>query len=485
MQSNLERAGRSDDSLASLTAVALVQGFRALDFTPRDAAEAVLGRITALDPLVRAYAAIDPEVSLAAADASTRRYRDGQPLSELDGVPFGVKDMFATEDFPTAMGCRARFDLPWLEQDAPVVARLKEAGGILMGKTATPELSVGGTADNSFASPRNPWDTTRTCGGSSGGAAIAAALGMGPIQVGADTGGSIRIPAAFCGVVGLKPTHSRVPYWPWTPYAPFDHIGPVTRTAEDAALALSVMARADSRVPGQLPPLRLSGSGSLAGDIKGWRIGILHLAQDVSVDAEVKRLFDAAITALEARGAVCKPVTIDTSAALPILMTVAAVGLADVVDRVRPSDKNLIGPKILEAAAFREQLTVADYMACLEGRETLAATINAQFDRLDAIVSPTVPITAFAGGYPMPQDGPYAGASRAEWTPFTYPFSLSRHPSVSCPIGLSARDGLPIGMQIVAPLYREDMVLRIAQTLEKDLPALPDPRLLHELERNP
>jgi aspartyl-tRNA(Asn)/glutamyl-tRNA(Gln) amidotransferase subunit A len=469
------------NDLSLFSAADLIEGYNQLSFTPLEVAEVTLRRIEARDHQVHAYVSIDPSVSLAAAKASTQRYRDRRPLSALDGVPFGVKDIIATKDFPTAFGSRATFQEPWLRDDAPVVARLKEAGAVLMGKTATPELAAGGVCDTVFASTRNPWNLERTSGGSSGGAAAAAAMGMGPIQIGTDSGGSIRIPASFCGVVGFKATLDRVPDWPWTAQSPLYHVGPLTRTVTDAALALSIIARADPRVATRLPPLGSLGPKVLNGGVKGLRLGLLTVEGDPPIEPDVQRLFNTAVRALEAGGAIIEPMTIDTPN-LMALVPIVESGIAAMIDRLPGGERALLEDRIRAILKRRDSMTVAKYAQCLESREAFADRVNEHFSRFDALISPTMPITAFRAGQQAPFDGLYAGAARGEWTPFTPLFNLSRNPAATIPIGLS-QDGLPAGAQIVGALYREDTVLRIARTLERALAATLWPPLA--LQTNP
>ena len=463
------------DDLSLLSAADLVEGYKRARFTPLDAVEAILDRIVALDGRVHAYATIDPVVSMAAAKASTQRYQQGQPLSALDGAPFGVKDILATQDMPTAFGSRARFQEPWMAGDSPVVARLREAGAVLLGKTATPELAVGGVCDTVFASTRNPWNLQQTPGGSSGGAAVAAAMGFGPIQIGTDSGGSIRIPAAFCGVVGLKPTFDRVPDWPWTAQSPLLHVGSVTRTVMDAALALSVMARPDPRVAMRLPPLPPLGAEVLDGGVRGLRFGVLSVPDNRPIEPDVQRLFESALRVLEDQGANIAPTAIEAPD-LMALVPIVESGIASQIDRLPERERALLEDRVRAIIGRRDAMSLAQYALCLERREAFAETVNQQFGRFDALISPTLPITAFQAGQLGPFDGLYAGVARGEWTPFTYPFNMSRNPAVSIPIGL-AQNGLPVGAQIVGALYREDTVLRIARALEQAMSAAAWPPL--------
>lgn len=237
---------RSD--LTRLSARELVDAFRAGVLSPVEAARACLDRIAAVDGGVNAFCLVDEEEALASARASEARWRAGAPLGPVDGVPTAIKDIFLTRGWPTLRGSRLIDpDQPW-EEDAPSTARLRESGAVLVGKTTTPEFAWKGVTDSTLTGiTRNPWDLTRTPGGSSGGAAAALAAGMVPLATGTDGGGSVRIPASFCGIVTIKPTYGLVPLFPASPFGTLAHAGPMTRTVEDAAVMLDVMARPDSR----------------------------------------------------------------------------------------------------------------------------------------------------------------------------------------------------------------------------------------------
>ncbi|MDH3596510.1 MAG: amidase family protein, partial [Rhodospirillales bacterium] len=233
---------------ALLTATELLTRFRAGSLSPVEVTEAALARIEAHDTALNAFCLVDAEQALAEARRSEERWRIGAPKGRLDGVPASIKDLLLTKGWPTLRGSKALDpDQPW-DEDAPAVARLREHGAVLLGKTTTPEFGWKGVTDSPLTGvTRNPWDPSRTPGGSSGGAAAAVATGMGALAIGTDGGGSIRIPAGFTGIFGLKPSFGRVPAYPLSPFGTVAHLGPMTRSVADAALMLTVLAEPDPR----------------------------------------------------------------------------------------------------------------------------------------------------------------------------------------------------------------------------------------------
>src|SRR5215813_5619197 len=272
----------------SLSATALVQHYRAKTLSPVEVAKAVLARMRQLQPSLNAFLLIDEEAALKAAHAAEVRWMKGAPLGLVDGVPTSVKDVMIARGWPTLRGSKSvPRDPPW-DEDAPMVARLREAGAVLLGKTTTPEFGWKAIGDSPLTGiSRNPWNRERTPGGSSAGAAIGAATGMGPLHLGSDGGGSIRIPSAFCGVFGIKPTYGLVASSPPSPFAAVAHTGPMTRTVADAALMLSVIAAWDARDPYALPAAKRDYRGGLDGGLKGLRCAYSPTLGYAKVDAEV------------------------------------------------------------------------------------------------------------------------------------------------------------------------------------------------------
>ena len=285
-------------------AAELVAAFRARERSPVEEAEAALERIAALDERVNAFCLVDADAALADARASEARWGRGDPAGPLDGVPVGVKDLLLTRGWPTLRGSRVVDPAgPW-DEDAPVVASLRRSGAVLPGKTTTPELGWKGVTDSPLTGvTRNPWDLRRTAGGSSGGSSAALAAGMVPLALGTDGGGSIRIPCAFCGLPGLKPTFGRVPAWPASPFGPVSHVGPMARTVADLALLLDVIAQPDARDWQQLPPAAGSFAAGLEDGVAGLRIAFSPELGHAAVDPEIAGLVARAASRFAELGA--------------------------------------------------------------------------------------------------------------------------------------------------------------------------------------
>ncbi len=288
-----------------MTAVEMVTAFSAGELSPVEATRAVLDDIAERDRTINAFCLVDEERALEQARRSEERWRTGYAKGLLDGVPISIKDIFLTKDWPTLRGSQAVDpDQAW-DVDSPAVARLREDGMVFVGKTTTPEIAWKAVTDSAlYGITRNPLDTTKTAGGSSGGSAAAVAAGFGPCSIGTDGGGSIRIPAAFCGVVGFKPTHGRIPLFPASPFGPLAHAGPITRTVEDSALLLDILALPDPRDPTALAPPVMTFRGALDREVVGLGVAYSKTLGYVSVDPEVGDIVDRAVRRLADAGLV-------------------------------------------------------------------------------------------------------------------------------------------------------------------------------------
>src|SRR3954452_8405144 len=291
-------------SAEPLSATELVAAFRVRERSPVEEATAALERIEAHEARVNAFCLVDADAALVEARASEARWARGEPAGPLDGVPVAIKDLLVTRGWPTLRGSRAIDPAgPW-EGDAPVVASLRRSGAVLPGKTTTPELGWKGVTDSALTGiTRNPWDPERTAGGSSGGSSAALASGMVPLALGTDGGGSIRIPCAFCGLPGLKPTFGRVPAWPASPFGPVSHVGPMARSVADLALLLDVIARPDARDWQQLPPADRSFGAALEDGVAGLRIAFSPALGHAAVDPEIAGLVARAAAGFAELGA--------------------------------------------------------------------------------------------------------------------------------------------------------------------------------------
>jgi aspartyl-tRNA(Asn)/glutamyl-tRNA(Gln) amidotransferase subunit A len=450
--------------LRAKTATQLLAHFGRRELSPLEVTRAALDAIERDDGLVHAFCLIDQERALADAQASERRWLDGEPRGLLEGVPVAVKDVFLTEGWPTLRGFPVAPPGARPESDAPVVAALRRHGAMIVGKTTTPQLGWKAVTDGPGVPPtRNPWDQSLTAGGSSGGSAAAVALGMVPLAVGTDGGGSIRIPAAFCGIVGLKPTFARVPQWPPSPFGLLAHAGPMARTTADVALLLDVLAEPDPREWAALPPPEGRYSDALEGGIEGVRIGFSPDIGHAEVEPELAAAVAAGAAELAELGAQVERIDApfdDPRAAFDVLWSAgAAAGVAGLA----PALRERLDPGLEALVERAGALSAADLLAADAQRARLGTAMGVLHDRWDLLVTPALPIAPFAAGQEVP-DG-HRDPHWPGWTPFTYPFNLTQQPAISVPCGFTAR-GLPIGLQIVGPRHGEALVLRAAHAYE-------------------
>ncbi|WP_411148557.1 amidase [Streptomyces sp. A30] len=453
-----------DLDLTGLTAVQLLDGYRKGEFSPVDVTRATLARAERIQPEVNAFVRLTADEALAQAAASADRWRRGEPAGLLDGVPVTVKDILLLRGAPTRKGSKTISEQGRWEEDAPSVARLREHGAVFVGKTTTPEFGWKGVTDSPQSGvTRNPHDPTRTAGGSSGGAAAAVALGAGPLALGTDGGGSVRIPAAFCGIFALKPTYGRVPLYPASAFGTLAHVGPMTRDAADAALLLDVIGTPDSRDWSALASPPGSFAAGLAGGVRGLRVAYSpSLGGQVAVQPAVAAAVRRAVERLAELGAYVTEADPDFTDPVDAFHTLWFSGAARVTQPLGPHQRELLDPGLQEICAQGARLTALDYLAAVDVRMELGRRMGHFHDTYDLLVTPTLPITAFEAGVEVPKG---SGHRRwTGWTPFTYPFNLTQQPAATVPVGTDG-DGLPVGLQLVAARHRDDLVLRAAHAL--------------------
>ncbi len=464
------------DEIGYLSATALADAYRRGSLSPVEATRAVLARIDVLNPRLNAFCLIDDEAALRDARASEVRWLRGEPLGPLDGVPVSIKDLILTRGWPTLRGSRTVDPAgPW-DTDAPATARLREAGVVLLGKTTTPELGWRASTDSPLSGiTRNPWRLDVTPGGSSGGATAAVAAGLGPLAVGTDGGGSVRIPAAFTGTVGLKAQFGRVPAYPLSPMNSVAHIGPQTRTVEDCAHLLNVLARPDVRDWTSLEPTAHDWVADLAGSpepgLRGLRIAYSPgLGYVDHVDAEIGAAVAQAARRFEELGAIVEQVDPDIPD-VGVAFNVHWFGSARrFLHRMTPEQLAQIDPGLRAGLRYAERLTLIDFLDAQNLRAAVGGVMRAFHRRHDLLLTPATAVQPFAVGRVMP-DLP-AGVSPCHasdwtwWTPFSIPFNLTQQPALVLGCGFSAR-GLPLALQLVAPPYREDLCLRAGHAYQQ------------------
>lgn len=450
--------------VAMMSAVELLRHFRRGTLSPVEATEAALGQVRKHNERFNALCWLDEEGALAQARESEARWREGRPLGLIDGVPSTVKDLLITRGWPTLRGSRTvKRDQVW-DEDAPTVARMREHGAVLIGKTTTPEFGWKGVTDSPLTGiTRNPWNPDKTPGGSSGGAAVAAATGMGALHLGTDGGGSIRIPASFTGIYGLKQTFGRVPAYPLSPFGTVAHVGPMTRTVEDAALMLTVLAEPDDRDVYALPYEKRDWRIGLDDGIRRLKIGYSPTLGGNKVDPEVAILVAAAVARLAELGAEVEQAEPDLSGVEEVFRIHWFAGAANAISAISADARAQMDPGLQEVAAAGARFTLQEYQKAVKAREVLGQNMAKFHRKYDLLVTPTLPLTAFDAGFETPASS--QGGRWTDWTPFSYPFNLTRQPAATIPCGIT-KSGLPVGLQFVGRLYDEATVLRASRAFE-------------------
>jgi aspartyl-tRNA(Asn)/glutamyl-tRNA(Gln) amidotransferase subunit A len=461
--------------LADFTAVELLALYRSGEASPVEATQAVLRRIDQQNPTLRAYSFVAAEDALRNARLSETRWHRGEPCGPLDGVPASIKDLILTRGMPTLRGSRTVDPQQAWEIDAPATARLREAGAVLLGKTATPEFGCKGETNSPLTGiTRNPWDPSKTPGGSSGGTAAAVAAGMGPISVGTDGAGSVRIPAAFCGNVGLKPSFGRVPAYPLSPFGTVSHLGPHTMSVRDAALVLNVLARPDARDWTSLQPDARDYMAGLEDGVRGLRMAWSPtLGYARNVNSEVAAACARAARRLAELGAHVEAVDPGIEDPLEITCGLWFLGAWTLWNTLSSEQQALTDPDFAAESRLGSGLSALEVQQLHMRRGALGSHLRQFMQRFDVLITPTVAVPAFEAR--PAGHGAMTSAALLGWTPFSYPFNLTQQPACTVPCGLTAA-GLPVGLQFVGPMFGDALVLRAARAFERVQPVL-RPRL--------
>ncbi|MBG9389549.1 amidase [Caenimonas aquaedulcis] len=450
-------------ALHELSAPALIHAFRQGELSPVEVTQSVLGHIERWEHHLHALYLLRPELALEQARASEKRWKQGTPLGPLDGVPLTIKDNIATQGDPLPLGTAAVELTPMLA-DAPPAARIREAGGVMVAKTTMPDYGMLSSGLSSFHKlARNPWNLACTPGGSSSGAGAAAAAGYGPLHIGTDIGGSLRLPAGWCGIFTLKPSLGRIPIDP--PYTG-RAAGPMTRTVEDAAWFMQVLARPDPRDSMSLPEQDIAWREFDRGvdKLKGLRIGLLLEAGcGLAVEPEIRAAVEQAARLMERAGAVVLP--------MQPFMTQAMLDGMDHFWRMRshvdmkalsPASKARVLPYIRQWADSAEGMSgEAVFKAASQFHATRVAAVTA-CNPFDYVISPTSPVPAFAAELASPTNDPLRPL---EHIGFTVPFNMSEQPAASINCGYT-RSGLPIGLQIAGRRFDDLGVLQVSRAFE-------------------
>lgn len=453
-----------------LSATELARRIRQRELSPVEVIDAFLARIVQLDQHVRAYCTVAHESARAGARAAENAVLRGEALGPLHGVPVSVKDNIETAGIRTTYGSHA-YEHFVPTEDAVAVERLKAAGAIVLGKTSLPEFGAKGVTDPPlFGHTRNPWALDRVSGGSSGGAAAAVAAGLGPIGLGNDAAGSVRIPASFCGVVGLKPSWGRIPHYPNAyPWEIANQVGVLTRTVGDQDLALRVLEGSDERDPLSLPRISEQWEVPLDDLARPWRIAWCLDFGSTRVDRDVREITAPAVQDL-AKVGVMEQVTLDLSDAEEAYFVFSALRRAATTHELLAEWEKRMDPFYVEYVKTGLTLTPIDISRALRKRNHVHEVVEQLFRRHGLLVTPTVSVPAFVIGQMGPEmiNGQPLKSWR-EWYPFTYPFNLTGHPAASIPVGWT-QEGLPVGLQIVGRRFADRDVLAACRFLERVRP---------------
>jgi len=447
-------------SLHDLSAVDLIAGFRARQFSPSEVLEDVLAHIAVWEPHIKALYAFDPDGARAVAKASTERWHQGEPTGALDGVPVTIKDNIATKGVPVPLGA-ASVKLVPSAKDAPPAARLREAGTVIFAKTTMPDYGMLSSGLSSFHPlTRNPWDLSKNPGGSSAGAGAAGAAGYGPLHLGTDIGGSVRLPSCWCGLVGLKPSLGRIPI---DPSYVGRVAGPMTRTVDDAALMMSILSRPDRRDGMSLPPDNINWK-ALERPLRKLRIGLtLDLGVGQALEKEVRQVAVKAAKAFESAGAVITEINgVLTREMLDGLDNFWRARMWDDLSKLTPAERAKALPYIVKWGEAGAKLSGVDVIRGFNATMAIRAAAAKLFCDLDYVISPVSPVVNFGAELASPINDP---AKPFEHICYTVPWNMSENPAVSINGGFSA-SGFPIGVQIVGRRFDDIGVLGMAKAFE-------------------
>jgi aspartyl-tRNA(Asn)/glutamyl-tRNA(Gln) amidotransferase subunit A len=449
------------DDIAYLSLADVTEAYRGGALSPVEVTEIALERISRLEPTLNAFCHVAPEESVAAARAAEARWRRGEPLGALDGVPITVKDMVLAKGWPTLRGSKVVDpDQDWSE-DAPAVARAREHGAVILGKTTMSEFGWKGVTDSPLCGvTRNPWNTDTTPGGSSGGSAAALAAGIGHASIGTDAGSSVRIPGAFTGLVAMKASVGRVPNYPPSAAGTLGHVGPICRTVRDTARLLDIMSVPDARDWLCLPRRDASFLDSIDDGVGEMTIAFSPTLGYAKVDPTVATLVERAAASFEKLAARVERVEAPFDDPTECFRTHFFAGIAHSLRSLSEDQLALLDPGLSRVVQLAKNTELESFQSAADQRAALGRTNRLFHERFDLLVTPTLAVPAFEAGRLSP-DG-YDQEDWLPWSPFTYPFNLTGQPAITVPCGFTEQ-GLPVGLQIVGPIHGDELVLRAAQ----------------------
>ena len=450
-------------------AIELVTMIRAKQLSPVELTRAVLERIERVNPTLNAFCTLTADTALARARDAEAAVMGGGPLGPLHGIPYSIKDLAFTRGVRTMSGSHI-FATRVPDVDAPFVRRLAGAGGVMLGKTTSPEFGWKALGDSPLTGiTRNPWNTAMTTGGSSAGAAAAAAAGLGPLAHGSDGAGSIRIPSSFCGVYGLKPSYGRVPMWPISNNDYASHNGPMTRTVADAALMLSVMAGPDDWDKSALDAPPADYVGRLRDGVRGLRVAFNPNLDTQRVDPEVATIVAQAARAFQELGAVVEDVKTGFADSQRVIRLLWNAHEAGNYARYLPEFRSRMDPGLVASIEDGLRYSVTEYVEARGEKLAYCDSVRPLFETYDLLLTPSVSVTAFEVGRLNPAHWPQHEWDWFPWAGFSYPFNFTGHPAASIPAGFTAA-GMPVGLQIVGRRNADLTVLQASAAFEQARP---------------
>ncbi|WP_447528727.1 amidase [Vreelandella sp. TE19] len=466
----------SETDLGLMDAHSLRKLFENKKASPLEATRAALERIDRFNDEVNAYVHVDHEGAESAAKTSARRWGQGKPLSPIDGVPVSMKDLAQVAGMPCREGSLTTTKKV-CDTDSPPARMLREAGAIILGKTNTPEFGWKAVTDNRvFGATTNPWDTRLTPGGSSGGAAVAAALNMGVLHQGGDSGGSIRIPAAFTGTFGFKPTYGWVPQWPPAKEPSLSHLGTLTRSVEDSVSMLNVIGRYDYRDPYATRGQPDCWGEDLHKSLEGLRIGFSPDLGHVNVDPQVAEKVREAAKVLSELGAEVVEVDPGLSPAIDTFRKLWFTASLHQWDQLDDKQRELLDPGLVANAKEAQGWSGLDFFRALNERAYITQRLEYFNQNYHLLMTPAVAIPPFEANHEVPPGSDMRDWE--EWASFSYPFNLSQQPAASVPCGFT-NEGLPVGFQLAGGKFDDIRVLRACHAYmlhnPPRFPSIPDP----------
>ncbi|MBP88128.1 MAG: amidase [Planctomycetaceae bacterium] len=457
------------EGICFLSATEMARAIREQSVSVVELVDAVLGRIEEFNPKLNAYCTLMADSARETARHADEGIASGTELGPLHGVPISIKDNLYVKNSRTTFGSKLN-ENDVTAEDAPITERLRRAGAIILGRTNTPEFGWKGVTDNRvFGITRNPWNPELTPGGSSGGGAAAVAVGLGPVAIGTDGGGSLRIPASFCGLVGHKPSYGRVPTWPGVSVGSLRHVGGMTRTVEDSALLLNVIAGPDERDPESLPASDVDYLVEIDRGIEQVRIAFSPDLGFATVDPEVAHLCEQSAMRLSEAGAAVEQVELDWDDPYECWRVFFYGASAARLGRIVEEQGHLLDPGLRACVEDALKLRGLDYSDALTRRNEYWHRIRRVFESFDLLITPTLSVPPFAVGQDNADPFPHQEQGDLQWTQFTYAFNLTGQPAASVPCGWT-ESNLPVGLQIVGRRFDDALVLRAARAFEQIQP---------------